>query len=375
MDMTTAAQSGEASPTEKDERIPSQEALGQSAPSRAAAEDVAQSEAAAPASPGQDGKSARYTNRPPIAVFKEAPSREPVGADAEPRPEESARRHQPGERPTRTRFGRRPIIMACAVVLALGVAVCVSSGVFSTGAPLPSPAPKISAAEALGKADEAYHRREYTEAMDWYRKAADQGSSQAQNSIGWLYQYGQGVAQDYGEAMHWYRLAAEQENVSAQSNIGRMYESGWGVTQDYSEAMRWFRIAADRDGVRGQINVGRLYETGRGVPQDYAEAMRWYRKAADQGDAAAQYRIGWLYENGWGVSQDYGEAGRWYRKAVNQGDAAARAHVGQLYMRWYREAADRGDASAQTIIGQLFETGWGREPGLWRGAALVSQGR
>src|SRR6516165_7780823 len=164
-----------------------------------------------------------------------------------------------------TKSNGRPIILAGAVVLALGVAVFLRSGSFSTGAPAPSLASQISAAEALGKGDEAWRRKDYAEAAHWYRRAADQGNSEAQNNVGWLYENGRGVAQDYGEAM------------------------------------RWYRAAADSGGAVGQVNVGRLYANGRGVPQDYSEAMHWYRKAADRGDATAQYDIGWSYENGWGV--------------------------------------------------------------------------
>jgi TPR repeat protein len=131
-----------------------------------------------------------------------------------------------------TKSARRPIILAAAVVMALGVAVAQRSGLFSTGTSAPSPAPKISAAEALGKANEAYHRTDYAEATYWYRKAADQGNPQAQNAIGWLYERGLGVTQDYSEAMRLFRLAAEQGNAPAQSNIGRLYENGWGVAQD-----------------------------------------------------------------------------------------------------------------------------------------------
>jgi TPR repeat protein len=241
-----------------------------------------------------------------------------------------------------TKSAWRAIILAGALALTLGIAVCQWSGWFATANSAPGPVPNISAVEALGRADEAYHRTDYAEAMYWYRRAADQGNSQAQNNIGWLYEYGRGVALDYSEVMRWFRLAAEQGSAPAQCNIGLLYENARGMAQDYGEAMRRYRIAADNGGVGGQINVGRLYENGRGVPQDYAEAMRWYRKAADQGEAAAQYHIGWLYENGWGVAQDYSEAARWYRMAVDQGNAAARAHIGRLYMRWYREAADQG---------------------------------
>jgi TPR repeat protein len=321
--MATGGPSGEALQPIKDE-ISSQESLGQSVLAPAAVQEAAERQAAASAAPGQDCVSARDTSRPPIAASQEAAFHEPVGAAAEVQPQEVTRGHQLGERLTPAKSARRPIILAGAVVLALVVAVCLRSGLFAPGTPAPGPAPKISAAEALGKGDEAWRRKDYAAAAHWYRRAADQGNSEAQNNVGWLYENGRGVAQDYGEAMRWFRLAAEQANAPAQANIGRLYENGRGVAQDYGEAMRWYRTAADNGGAIGQVNVGRLYANGRGVPQDYSEAMHWYRKAADRGDAAAQYDIGWLYENGWGVAQDYerrraGTARPWTRAALLRG--------------------------------------------------------
>jgi TPR repeat protein len=48
----------------------------------------------------------------------------------------------------------------------------------------------------------------------------EQGSSPARNNIGWLYQNGFGVKQDYAETVKWYRKAASQSNTDAQNNIG-----------------------------------------------------------------------------------------------------------------------------------------------------------
>ena len=47
------------------------------------------------------------------------------------------------------------------------------------------------------------------------------------------------------EAVKWYRKAAEQGNADAQSNLGVMYANGTGVTKDESEAMKWYRKALD----------------------------------------------------------------------------------------------------------------------------------
>jgi len=46
------------------------------------------------------------------------------------------------------------------------------------------------------------------------------------------------VAQDFTEAMRWYRLAADQgyAYVNAQSSVGLMYLQGQDVTQNHGEA-------------------------------------------------------------------------------------------------------------------------------------------
>ncbi len=72
-------------------------------------------------------------------------------------------------------------------------------------------------------------------AVEWYRKAAEQGYADAQYNIGKMYQYGYGVVQNYSKAKKWYRKAAEQGLVRAQNNVGKMYQNGYGVVQNYSK--------------------------------------------------------------------------------------------------------------------------------------------
>ena len=77
-------------------------------------------------------------------------------------------------------------------------------------------------------------KKDYSEAMRWYRKAAEQGHADAQLKIGFLYHNGLGVEQDYSEAMKWCRKAAEQGYANAQNGMGLLYQNGFGVEQDYS---------------------------------------------------------------------------------------------------------------------------------------------
>ncbi|MDE7136204.1 MAG: hypothetical protein K2N91_06185 [Muribaculaceae bacterium] len=51
-----------------------------------------------------------------------------------------------------------------------------------------------------------------------------------------MYQYGYVVDKDYTEAVKWYRKAAEQGDADAQIRVGGMCQHGYGVVQDYTEA-------------------------------------------------------------------------------------------------------------------------------------------
>ncbi len=56
--------------------------------------------------------------------------------------------------------------------------------------------------------------------FDEIRIKAGQGQAEAQYQLGRMYDNGQGVTQDYKEAAKWYRMAAEQGNSMAQNSIG-----------------------------------------------------------------------------------------------------------------------------------------------------------
>ena len=62
---------------------------------------------------------------------------------------------------------------------------------------------------------------------------AEAGDAELQLALGVMYEQGKGIRQDYTEAVRWYRKAAEEQGFAvAQYNLGRMYEQGKGVRQD-----------------------------------------------------------------------------------------------------------------------------------------------
>ena len=118
---------------------------------------------------------------------------------------------------------------------------------------------------------------------------AKAGNARAQMLVADCYLNGtNGVKKNYKEAVKWYRLAAEQGLAVAQYNLAFCYYNGYGVSQSYAEAVKWYRLAAEQGDATAQFNLGVCYYIGKGVAKNRATAIRWWKKAAAQGDSKAQ---------------------------------------------------------------------------------------
>ena len=64
--------------------------------------------------------------------------------------------------------------------------------------------------EEFEKGMSFYQEENYTEAVSWYKKAAEQGHPGAQYGLGVCYYNGDGVSQDYEQAKYWWKRSAVQ---------------------------------------------------------------------------------------------------------------------------------------------------------------------
>ena len=203
----------------------------------------------------------------------------------------------------------------------------------------------------------------YQIAVEWYKKAAEQGYARAQYNLAQCYMFGRGVEKDERVAVEWYKKAAEQGIPEAQSNLGGCYDNGTGVEKDETKAVEWYKKAAEQRDARAQYNLGVCYMFGRGVKKDERMAVEWYKKAAEQEIPEAQYNLAQCYMNGRGVEKDERMAVEWYKKAAEQGHVTAQRNLGWCYeegigvkknekraVKWYKKAAERGDTCAQSAL-------------------------
>ena len=214
--------------------------------------------------------------------------------------------------------------------------------------------------------------KNWQKAAEWYQKAADQNYAPAQYGLGNLYMYNRGVTVSFETAAEWYLKAAEQGNADAQYQLCFMYFGGLGVEKSEKKAFEWGLKAAEQGHAEAQANTGWMYMNGAGVELSFEKALEWNEKAANQGNPNAQCNLGYMYENGEGVTQSYEKAVEWYQKSADQGYARAQYNLGYMYdtgegvtqsyekaVEWYQKAADQGDAIAQCNLGVMYDTGRG----------------
>lgn len=156
---------------------------------------------------------------------------------------------------------------------------------------------------------------------------AASGDGMAQLNLGLAYANALGgLSTDYTQAVYWFRKAAELGYAEAQYNLGDAYANGLGeLPMDATQALYWYRKAAEQGYPEAQYAVGKLYANGQGVPKNDAEAAGWLRKAAEQGIAIAQASLGVRHFYGVGVPKDETEAYFWLNLGTSALDDTARS--------------------------------------------------
>ena len=127
---------------------------------------------------------------------------------------------------------------------------------------------------------------------------------------------------------------AESGSATAQNRIGEMYEFGQGVERNLDSAFEWFSKAAEQGYTAGIHNLARAYNFGSGTTVDFKRAEALYREAAGQGYADSMFFLGTLY-------------------ATRHGNQTE-ADPDQLAYAWMNAASERGNSTANVIKQRLL---------------------
>jgi hypothetical protein len=116
---------------------------------------------------------------------------------------------------------------------------------------------------------------------------ANAGDAASQVQVGDSYAAGGGqarsskqLAADYSQAAEWYRKAAEKGDIAGELRLAALFRDGRGVARDMAQAAEWYRKAAEQGDAGAQATLGVLYSMGQGVPHNDVEAYYWLDLAA-----------------------------------------------------------------------------------------------
>src|ERR1700744_1239309 len=81
-----------------------------------------------------------------------------------------------------------------------------------------------------------YYQNNDIRSLEWLIKSANQGYSDAQNHLGYMFLHGEYVTKDLKMAYEFIEKSAKQGNMRAQCTLGYMYLNGLGIVKDVEKA-------------------------------------------------------------------------------------------------------------------------------------------
>jgi TPR repeat protein len=203
-------------------------------------------------------------------------------------------------------------------------------------------------------------RREL-DAVDYFRRSAEQGYAPAQVVLGYFYDVGQFVAEEPGQALYWYKKAAAQDDALAQWLAGELTLSGRAVPVDLTEASVWLQKSAAQGNPFAAYLLGRVSLER----QDYSSAASKFREAAMKGILQAQRQFALLLKDGHGVRRDRSEAYTWLLVSASVARDSVLPSLTEIEAALSREEIESAKARARILEQQTSRaviahgcTGW-----------------
>jgi len=212
----------------------------------------------------------------------------------------------------------------------------------------------------------------WSEAVGWWRKAADLGCAVAQQHLGCALWAGKGVPTDRTEAERLIRLAAGQGRRDA----GRILESLNIPNPQAPSATEVLHEAALRGDARAQFDLACAYAEGEDGPDgERALRMAWWLRLTSLGRTACGQREV--------LPQNLDEAIAWWQQAATVGLPEAQCNLAVAYLRGVGVRADlqhavallRAAASGGHLVASIYLTRIGADAdsagGLGRSSSSI----
>ena len=117
----------------------------------------------------------------------------------------------------------------------------------------------------LSLADTLSYNFKKAEALEWYRKAAQQGLTEAKSHLGEMLLFGdngilpsENVKAHPSEGIRWTFEAATNRNAKAMFNMSKALQNGIGVSTNLIEAYAWLQLYSEAGATLGQHWLNQL---------------------------------------------------------------------------------------------------------------------
>jgi serine/threonine protein kinase len=154
--------------------------------------------------------------------------------------------------------------------------------------------------------------RNETQALVWYKKAADDGSADALVNVGVIY-YNR---KDFPNAIQAWKKASSLGSGPASYKLARLYTD----QKDKEEAAKYDKVGASQGEIGSIFFYGFYFQE----KEDYKNAKIWYQKGVDKNDANSMVQLGAILS---AVDDDKDGACQLWDRASNLNNAKAKENV------------------------------------------------
>ena len=199
---------------------------------------------------------------------------------------------------------------------------------------------------------------------------AEGGDATAQVALAIRYRDAKGVGKDDALALQWAHRAADSGSTDAMDFVGFAYLRGSVVKRNPGIAFGYFKAAAEKS-AQAAFNLGQCYFGAQGTEQDIPKALNWWKKAAAQGHGRAASTAAMALLSGEGVAPDAAEARRLAERAAELNDPSGLVVLGEMQF----QAGELDAAKANwTRASKLLPTGSTGHPAQPSASASAQQG-
>ncbi len=204
-------------------------------------------------------------------------------------------------------------------------------------------------------------QKNYTEALDYLKKAYASGIKKSANIIGKMYEQGYGTNKDIAVAVDWFKKGIAFGDPDAALSFAAVCANGYEDTPpDMAKAMSLAQTAAAKNCTKAMVFLGLEYFNGKhGIARNMPAALKWFKAGSELGDRQAMFSLGIAYMGDLpGMAKDEKTGLFWIKKAAELGSPIAMRVLSKYYNEgtvtekniiaaryWYNQAAVNGFAT------------------------------